>query len=163
MDELLQRERHSDRGDQERQRSRVAPPERAVGHRLQSDCSQTGYGHREQHGDTEIEHRQTDAPVVGVSAGCEAQDHVETEIRTEHAEHEDLGVGEVDQPQHTEHQGVADRYQCVNRAPGEPVDGQLPEAFTQVIDVETDIACEVDGLAEDVVDHLGADSLRVNR
>ena len=56
----------------------------------------------------EVQDRQRDALVVRVAARGEAEDEVEAEVRAEHAEHEDLGVCEVDQPEHAEHQRVAD-------------------------------------------------------
>ncbi len=61
---------------------------------------------------------------------------------------------EVDQSQHTEDEGVADGHQGIDRAPGQSVDGELPEAFSQVIDVETDVAGEAGVLADALVDHL---------
>ena len=60
---------------------------------------------------------------------------------------------EVDQPQHPEHQGVADRHEGVDRAPGQSVDGELPEAVSQVVDVETDVPGETGVLADALVDH----------
>ena len=40
-------------------------------------------------------------------------------------------MGEVDQPQHTEHQGVPDGDQRIDRAPRKTVDRQLPEAVSE--------------------------------
>ena len=48
-------------------------------------------------------------------------------------------MGEVDQSQHPEYQGVADRHQGVDGAPGQSVDRQLPEAVEQRPDVEVDV------------------------
>ena len=152
--ELLQHERHADRGDEEGQRPGVAPSQRPVGHRLQSDRGASGDRHREQHGDSEVEQCEPHPAVVGVTAGGESEDDVQAEVRAEHAEHENLGVREVDQPQHTEHQGVADGDQGVDRPPGQSVDGELPEPVSQVLDVEADVPGEAGVLADTLVDHL---------
>ena len=154
--ELLQHEGHADRGDQERQRAGIAFSQRPVGDELQPDRRRTGHQHREKHCDAEVQHRQRDALVVGVTARGEAQDDVEAEVGAEHAEHEDLGMREVDQPQHTEHQRVADRHQCVDRAPRETVDRQLPEAVSQAFEVEVDVGGQAGVLVDALVNHPGA-------
>ena len=77
------------------------------------------------------------ALVVDVPAGGEAEEH-QDRVLPEHAEHEDLGMGEVDQAENAVDQGVADRDQGVDRAVGQPVDGQLPEEIAQRLDIEID-------------------------
>ena len=54
----------------------------------------------------------------------------------EGADHEDLGVREVDQAQHAVDQGVAERDEGVDRALVEARDGQLRETPDQIIEVQ---------------------------
>ena len=151
--ELLQHERHADRGDQERQRACAAFSQWPVGDELQPDRRRTRYQHREKHCDAEVQHRQRDALVVGVAARREAQDDVETEVGAEHAEHEDLGMREVDQSQYAEHQRVADGHQRVDRAPRQAVDRQLPEAVSQAFQIEVDVRGQAGVLVDALVNH----------
>ena len=125
--ELLDDERRADRGDQEDQRRGVPLAQRSIGDAFQPDRGAAGDRPcRRASRCPRYTDRQQGALVVHVPAGRESEHH-QHRVLPEHAEHEDLGVREVDQPEHAVDQRVADRDERVDRAVGQSVDGQLPE------------------------------------
>ena len=66
---------------------------------------------------------------------------VHREERGEDPDHEDLGVREVDEPQHAVDERVAQGDQCVDRPKREAVHGLAPEGVVQTLDAD---ASEID-------------------
>ncbi len=135
--ELLDDERGADGGDEEDERGCAALAQRPVGHPLEPDRGAARDDHAADQGDAEVEDRHRDALVVRVPARREAEQH-EGPVHAEHAEHEDLGVREVDEAQHAVDERVADGDEGVDRAVGQAVDGECPEVPSQGAEVEPD-------------------------
>ena len=70
------------------------------------------------------------APVSRVAGRCPCPSMANS--RGEDADHEDLGVGEVDEPQHAVDERVAEGDQGVDRAERQPVDRLGPELVDEV-------------------------------
>src|SRR3954467_4612549 len=141
--DVLQHERHADRGDQRGELGRVA--QRAVGHALDHHVEHAADDHREDQrhddpaGDAEGRRRQADP-----------EDARPELRRRERADHEDVAVGEVDQLDDPVDQRVADRDQREDRAvrqAREEVVGQVREVVLgpgEVLDAVEDRQREKD-------------------
>ena len=105
----------TDRGDQEDQRWRVLPPQRPVRDPLDGHRGTAG-GHRAAD-QTATSRKNSTLPTPRTVRPRRSAPHTHRR-RTPHHEH--LGMREVDQPQHTVHEGVAQRDEGVDRAVAKP-------------------------------------------
>ena len=122
-------ERGADGRDEEGQPGALRP-QRPVGDPLEEHRGAAASSHGERPGSTS-EDADEHEPGLRDPARLDPQP-LHGEERAEGADHEDLGVGEVDQAQHAVDEGVAERDQRVDRARGQPVDGEAPELLEAV-------------------------------
>ena len=117
--DVLEDERHADRGDQGGQPRCV--PERSIDDPFDEDVEEPDDRHREHEGTDQEEREEgqvVDRPAL-------AHDPAEEDHGHERADHEDVAMGEVDELDDPVDHRVAERDQRVDRADREGVDGLL--------------------------------------
>jgi len=112
----------------------AAAAHRTVRDTLDGDGCSAGEHHRD--GGSEGENAdQYEASFVWIltvgEEGVDAQKLRTTEQRSHRADHEDFGVGKVDEPQHAVDEGVAERDERVDRAERKALDRQIPERLPE--------------------------------
>ncbi len=126
-DRVLEEEGHADGGDQGDEPGRAA--QRAVGDALHGDGEEPTRQHADQQHHDQHEERRED---LEQPHGLEGEEHLHAH---EGAHHEDLGVGEVDELEHTVHHGVPERDQGVHEAQDQAVEEDLREDPDEEIEV----------------------------
>ena len=117
LDEVLQRDRHADGGDQRRQPERAA--QRPVGDPLDRPAPHRG----ERHGDGDDQQQREDQEEErcgGADAENDQRDQAD-----KRADHEDVAMGEVDHADDPVDHRVADRDQPVDRSERHAIDQLL--------------------------------------